>query len=309
MELTRADRVAALFDQAIALPRPERAAFLERACGADGELRRELSSLLEAHESADEFFDGLAEEVIGPASAALVARGRSDVPNELAAALDGRYRIERELGGGSMSRVFLAEELGLERQVVIKVLPPELAATTSGERFRREIQLAAQLQHPHIVPLLSADAGGHLLYYVMPFVEGESLRARLGREPALPVRDAIRIWRDLLEALAYAHARGVVHRDVKPGNILLSGPNAVVADFGIARAIEAAGDADVTAPGFAIGTPAYMAPEQIDGSCAADRRADLYASALVMYEMLEARLPFAGGSPGRGAGPPHRAAP
>ena len=132
----------------------------------------------------------------------------------------------------------------------------------------------------------------------MPFVAGESLRARLGREPALPVRDAIRIWRDLLEALAYAHARGVVHRDVKPGNILLSGgQSAVVADFGIARAIEAAGDADVTAPGFAIGTPAYMAPEQIDGSAPVDHRADLYASALVMYEMLEGLTPFTGGSP------------
>ena len=298
MELTRAERIAALFDQAIAVPRPERAAFLKHACTGDDELRRELASLLEAHESADEFFDGMAAEVIGPASAALVARGRSDVPAELAAAIAGRYRIQRELGGGSVSRVFLADEVGLERPVVIKVLPPELAATTSGERFRREIQLAAQLQHPHIVPLLSADAGGRLLYYVMPFVAGESLRARLGREGALPIRDAARIWRDLLEALAYAHARGVVHRDIKPGNILMSGgQNAVVADFGIARAIEAAGEADVTGPGVAIGTPAYMAPEQLDGLSAADHLADLYAAALVMYEMVEGRLPFAGASP------------
>ncbi|HET7602096.1 MAG TPA: protein kinase [Gemmatimonadales bacterium] len=297
MDLTRAERVAGLFDQALAVPKSERPAFLQMVCGDDDELRRELSSLLEAHESADQFFDGLSEDVIAPATAALAARGRADVPTELAAALDGRYRIERELGGGSLSRVFLAEELGLKRQVVIKVLPPELAATTSGERFRREIHLAAQLQHPHIVPLLGADAGGRLLYYIMPFVAGESLRARLGREGALPVADAARIWRDLLDALAYAHAHGVVHRDVKPGNVLLSGRNALMADFGIARAIEAAGEADVTDAGLTIGTPAYMAPEQIDGLAAIDHRTDLYASALVMYEMLEGRLPFDGDSP------------
>lgn len=297
MDLTRAERVAALFDQALAVPRSERSAFLQRACGDDDDLRRELGSLLEAHESVDEFFDSLAEDVIAPASAAVAARGRTDVPKELAASLEGRYRVERELGGGSVSRVFLAEELGLERQVVIKVLPPELAATVSGERFRREIQLAAQLQHPHIVPLLSADSGGQLLYYIMPFVAGESLRDRLRRDGALPLADAARIWRDLLDALAYAHAHGVVHRDVKPGNVLLSGRNALIADFGIARAIEVAGEADVTAPGVAIGTPAYMAPEQVDGHSSADRRVDLYASALVMYEMLEGQLPFTGDSP------------
>ncbi|HEU4799755.1 MAG TPA: protein kinase [Gemmatimonadales bacterium] len=289
--------MAAIFDQALAVPRPERAAFVRTACGEDDELKRELTSLLAAHESADEFFDGLAEAVIAPAAAAVVARGRSDSSMELASALEGQYRIERELAGGSVSRVFLAEELGLERQVVIKLLPPELAATMSGERFRREIQLAAQLQHPHIVPLLSAAAGDRLLYYIMPFVAGESLQARLGREGALPIGEAARIWRDLLDALAHAHAQGVVHRDVKPGNILLSGRNALIADFGIARAIEAAGHADVTAPGLAMGTPAYMAPEQIEGAAAADHRVDLYASALVMYEMLEGQLPFAGDSP------------
>ena len=297
MDLTRAERVVALFDHAIGMPRSERPAFLQNVCGEDDDLRRELSSLLEAHESADEFFDGMAEDVIGPAAAAVVARGGTDVPAELGASLDGRYRIDRELGGGSLSRVFLAEELGLERKVVIKVLPPELAATVSGERFRREIHLAAQLQHPHIVPLLSADSSGHLLCYIMPFVAGESLRARLRREGALPIADATLIWRDLLDALAHAHAHGVVHRDVKPGNVLLSGRNALIADFGIARAIEAAGEADVTVPGLAIGTPAYMAPEQIDGLSTVDNRADLYASALVMYEMLEGRLPFAGDSP------------
>jgi len=294
MEPKRAERVAALFDQALGVPRSARPAFLERVSGGDEELRRELGSLLEAHDSADDFFGGLAEDVIAPAAAAAVARAGADVPAELAASLEGRYRIERELGGGSVSRVFLAEELGLERKVVIKVLPPEMAATVSGERFRREIHLAAQLQHPHIVPLLSADASGHLLYYIMPFVAGESLRDRLRREGPLSVADASLIWRDLLDALAHAHAHGVVHRDVKPGNVLLSGRNALIADFGIARAIEAAGDADVTVPGVAIGTPAYMAPEQIDGLSAVDHCADLYSAALVMYEMLEGRLPFSG---------------
>lgn len=293
----RTARLATLFDQALLLPREEWAAFVSTACGDDDELQRELNSLLEAHESSEEFFDGLAKSVIAPAAAAIIERDLSEVSKELASALDGQYRIERELGGGSISRVFLADEIGLERQVVIKVLPPELAATMSGERFRREIQLAAQLQHPHIVPLLRADAGGRLLYYVMPFVAGESLRARLGREGALPIGDASRIWRDLLDALAYAHARGVVHRDVKPGNILLSGRNALIADFGIARAIEVAGEIDVTTSGLAIGTPAYMAPEQIDADPAADHRVDIYASALVMYEMLEGRLPFAGRTP------------
>ena len=298
MDEARTARLASLFDRALLLPRAARAGFARAACGDDEELRGELISLLEAHESADDWFDSLEQEVIGPVSTALVSSDATGLRAELEAALGDRYRIERELGGGAMSRVFLAEELGLERQVVIKVLPPELAATMSGERFRREIQLAARLQHPHIVPLLSADASGRLLYYVMPFVVGESLRARLAREAPLPIRDAAKIWRDLLDALAYAHARGVVHRDVKPGNILLNGRNALIADFGIARAIEAAaGDADATTPGLAIGTPAYMAPEQLGGDGGADHRADLYAAALVMYEMVEGRAPFGGASP------------
>ena len=290
-------RIAALFDQALLLPRASRPAFVQAACGPDDDLRRELTSLLHAHESSGEFFDDLAKEVLSPASTAVVARAASDLRMELEAALADRYRLEGELGGGAMSWVFLAEEVGLQRQVVIKVLPPELVATLSGERFRREIQLAAQLQHAHIVPLLSADSGGRLLYYVMPFVAGASLRARLAREGALPIREAVKIWRDLLDALAYAHARGVVHRDIKPGNVLLSGRNALVTDFGIARAIEAAGGAiDATAPGLAIGTPAYMAPEQVDGSPGADHRADLYAAGLVMYEMVTGRSPFGGSS-------------
>ena len=217
---------------------------------------------------------------------------------DLAAALGGAYRFERELGGGGMSRVYLAEELGLGRRVVIKVLPPELGAGVNVDRFRRETQLAASLQHPHIVPLLTAGAAGNLLYYTMPFVEGESLRARLARETELPVRDAVHILREVADALAYAHGRGVVHRDIKPDNVLLSGGHALVADFGIAKAlIQAAGSSRLTSVGIAIGTPTYMAPEQAAGDPNVDHRADLYSLGAMAYEMLGGRPPFSGMSP------------
>ncbi|MGH7613441.1 MAG: protein kinase domain-containing protein [Gemmatimonadales bacterium] len=302
MDETRVERLAELFDRALAVPPAARADFVQEVCGEDADLREELGSLLEAHDSSTGLFDDLAAAVVSPAYTALIAGGPQAAPaalrQELETALEGSYRIERELGGGAMSRVFLAEEVKLGRKVVIKVLPPELALTMSGERFRREIQLAARLQHPHIVPLLTSDSTGRLLYYTMPFVAGESLRARLAREGALPIRDAVKIWRDVLDALAHAHARHVVHRDIKPANILLADRNALVTDFGIARAIEAAaGDAEATVPGLAIGTPAYMAPEQVTGRRGVDARVDIYAAALVMYQMLEGRLPFAGSSP------------
>ena len=222
----------------------------------------------------------------------------ADLLPDLAAALGGAYRFEKELGGGGMSRVYLAEELGLGRRVVIKLLPPELGAGVSVDRFRRETQLAASLQHPHIVPLLTAGAAGDLLYYTMPFVEGESLRARLARETELPVRDAVRILREVADALAYAHGRGVVHRDIKPDNVLLSGGHALVADFGIAKAlIRAAGSSGLTSVGIAIGTPTYMAPEQAAGDPNVDHRADLYSLGAMAYEMLGGRPPFSGMSP------------
>ena len=222
----------------------------------------------------------------------------ADLLPGLAAALGGAYRFEKELGGGGMSRVYLAEELGLGRRVVIKVLPPELGASVNVDRFRRETQLAASLQHPHIVPLLTAGAAGDLLYYTMPFVEGESLRARLARETELPVRDAVRILREVADALAYAHGRGVVHRDIKPDNVLLSGGHALVADFGIAKALsQAAGSSGLTSVGIAIGTPTYMAPEQAAGDPNVDHRADLYSLGAMAYEMLGGRPPFSGMSP------------
>jgi len=296
---SRVSQLIDLFERALEVPQAQRTEFLERRCADDPSLRAELSALLAANESATGYFDALAERLVSPGFSAVggpsPANGDADAAlrRQLEAALGDAYRLLDELGGG-MSRVFLAEETKLGRKVVIKVLPPELAEGASAERFRREIQLAARLQHPHIVPLLTSGSAGALLYYTMPFVPGESLRARLTRDGPLPVGDARAIWRDVIEALAHAHASGVVHRDIKPGNILLATRTAFVSDFGIARAMEAAaGDARETAPGLTIGTPAYMAPEQVTGDRDADHRVDVYAAGLVMYEMLEGRLPFA----------------
>jgi tRNA A-37 threonylcarbamoyl transferase component Bud32 len=223
-----------------------------------------------------------------------------DLQEQLQAALGNAYLLERELGGGGMSRVFLAHERALNRKVVVKVLLPELAAGVNVERFRREIQLAAQLQHPHIVPLLAAGEAEQLPYFVMPFVNGESLRKRLAREGELPIGETVRILRDVVSALAYAHGCGVVHRDVKPDNVLLSGGVAVVTDFGVAKAVSASTDAGatgLTSLGVALGTPAYMAPEQATANPQTDHRADIYALGVVAYELLTGSQPFTGRSP------------
>jgi serine/threonine-protein kinase len=222
------------------------------------------------------------------------------MPEGLQAALGDRYRLERELGGGGMSRVYLAEEVALGRRVVIKLIPPELAQGLSAERFEREVKLAARLQQANIVPVLTAGDAAGLPYYVMPYVDGESLRAELGGAP-VPPSEALSLLRDVARALAYAHAHGVVHRDIKPENILLSGGAAVVTDFGIAKALaasqrpetgEGAGDLPtLTQAGNSIGTPAYMAPEQAVGA-PVDHRADLYAWGIVAYELLSGKHPF-----------------
>ena len=218
--------------------------------------------------------------------------------DELQAALGSAYTLERELGGGGMGRVFLATETGLARRVVIKVLAPELVLGVSAERFRREIELAASLQHPHIVPVHAAGRAGNLLYYTMPYVEGESLRGRLTREGELPVSDTVRILSEVARALAYAHRRGIVHRDIKPDNILLAEGEAQVTDFGIAKALSAsASQAALTSIGLALGTPAYMAPEQATADQTADHRVDLYALGVVAYEMLSGQPPFSGRTP------------
>jgi TolB-like protein/uncharacterized Zn finger protein (UPF0148 family) len=217
----------------------------------------------------------------------------------LRAALAERYAVERELGRGGMATVYLASDIKHERQVAIKVLLPELAASLGAERFEREIRLAAKLQHPHILALYdSGVAAGDLLYYVMPFVQGESLRDRLDREGMLPVEDAVRIALEVCSALGYAHQQGIVHRDIKPENILLSGDHSLVADFGIARAIGEAGSGGqkLTQTGMSVGTPVYMAPEQAAGDVAGPT-ADLYSLGCVLYEMLAGEPPFTGPNP------------
>jgi tetratricopeptide (TPR) repeat protein len=197
-----------------------------------------------------------------------------------------------------MSRVFLAEETRLARQVVIKVLPPETSAGVNVDRFEREIQLAARLQHPHIVPLLTAGSSGDLLYYVMPYISGESLRVKLAREGELPIAEALRILREVVDALSYAHRHGVVHRDIKPDNVLLSEGHAVVTDFGVAKAVSASsGHSSLTSLGVALGTPAYMAPEQAAADPHVDHRADIYAVGALAYEMLCGRTPFVAPTP------------
>jgi len=218
----------------------------------------------------------------------------SDTLERLRTALTGRYDVERELGRGGMATVYLAQDRKHMRRVAIKVLRPELAAAVGDERFLREIQVTAGLRHPHILPLLDSGAADGLLYYVMPYVEGESIRDRLSRERQLPIDDAVAIATEVLSALGYAHSHDVVHRDIKPENILLESGHAVVADFGIARAVDAAGGAQLTETGIAVGTPAYMSPEQATGEATPDGRSDLYSLGCVLYEMLAGEPPYAG---------------
>lgn len=221
-----------------------------------------------------------------------------DLQEQLQKTLGSAYRLERELAGGGMSRVFVASETSLGRRVVVKVLSPDLAAGVSTERFRKEIQLAASLQHPHIVSVLAAGEADGILYYTMPFIEGVALRARLSQSGELPVAEAVQVLRDVTRALAYAHRRGVVHRDIKPENVLLSEDGAMVVDFGVAKALSASTgspDSSVrTGIGVALGTPAYMSPEQAAADPLTDHRSDLYSLGILAYELLAGFAPFAG---------------
>ncbi|MGH7586901.1 MAG: protein kinase domain-containing protein [Gemmatimonadales bacterium] len=217
----------------------------------------------------------------------------ADVLEQLRASLGDRYEVEREVGEGGMATVFLATDRRHGRRVAIKTLKAELAASIGADRFLREIRLAANLQHPHVLALYDSGEANGILYYVMPFIEGESLRNRLDREQQLPLYDAVRIAREAAEALAYAHEQGVVHRDIKPENILLQNGHALVADFGIARALDAAGE-KLTQTGMAVGTPHYMSPEQALGSDHTDGRSDVYSLGCVLYELLAGQPPFDG---------------
>ena len=285
------DSLAPLLDRLLDTPASQRAQLFAELAAGDAGRRAELERLVAECERALPLLDRPAVERFD--------RLLGDEPEPpLPEVLGGRYRIERELGRGGMARVYLAQDLKHSRPVAVKVIRPELAASLGRERFLREIGIAARLRHPSIMPLFdSGDANG-LLYFVMPFEDGLSLRARLQRDGQLSTPDAVSILRDVARALAYAHDHGVVHRDVKPDNVLLSGDAAVVTDFGIAKAYSVAltetGAEAVTQAGGAIGTPAYMAPEQALGDPATDHRADLYSFGCLAYEVFAGTPPFAG---------------
>jgi serine/threonine-protein kinase len=220
----------------------------------------------------------------------------TDLRERVQSSLGGNYTVEREIGGGGMGRVFLVRDRSLGRYIVAKVLPPDDGAEVSGERFKREIQIAAQLQHANIVPVLMAGDAGGVPYYVMPYIDGDSLRARLGQGP-IPIAEVVGLLKDVARALAFAHERGVVHRDIKPDNVLVSGEAAVVTDFGVAKALSSARvdggrPQTITSIGTSVGTPAYMAPEQVTGDPDIDHRADIYSFGCLAFELITGRMPF-----------------
>ena len=222
-----------------------------------------------------------------------------DLLEDLRKSFADSYRVDEELKGGGMSRLFMATDLALNRKVVIKILPPELTSDMMAARFKREAEVTAHLQHPHILPIITAGLKNGLLYYIMPFIHGESLRERLKRDGKLPTDQAISILCEVASALAYAHRQGVIHRDIKPENILLEDGQAVLADFGIAAALAGPGHVTgerLTRTGMSIGTVGYMAPEQSLGGSDVDSRADIYALGVVAYEMLAGAQPFVGAS-------------
>jgi serine/threonine-protein kinase len=214
----------------------------------------------------------------------------------LQAAFAGTYEISAEVGSGGMATVYLAKDIKHDRQVAIKVLRPELAAALGPDRFPREIRIVAQLSHPHVLPLHDSGETAGFLYYVMPYVDGESLRAKIERDGQLPVHDAVRILREVADALAYAHEHGVMHRDIKPDNVMLSGRHALVMDFGVAKAVSKAAGDKLTTVGVAVGTPTYMSPEQATGEEHIDQRSDIYSLGVLGYELLTGEPPFAGKS-------------
>jgi len=298
-------RARVLFDEAVSLAPDERAEFVSKRCSGDPLLRAALDALLEADAAPRTVLDASPAEL-----SQLLADEEAELFTALQAALTDRYTLEREIGRGGMATVYLAHDIKHDRSVALKVLRPELGAVLGAQRFLREIRIAAHLQHPHILTLIDSGEipsqdilGPSLLYYVMPYAEGESLRQRMIREGKLSPADSVRILRDILDALTHAHSLGVVHRDIKPENIMITGRHALVMDFGVAKAASAAASTrtnasgTLTTLGIAIGTPAYMAPEQAAGDVVVDARADLYAVGVMAYEMLTGRPPFMGATP------------
>ena len=275
-----------LIDAAADLPRDRRPAFLDQACGDDPRLRAELEHLLLHYERDDTLLDHPAAQRFESLLGVVAFQ-----PPEL---INGNYRIERKLGQGGMATVYLAHDIRHDRKVAVKVLHPELSAAFRSEQFLAEIRTMAQLQHPHILQLHDSGEVDGLLFYVMPYVEGETLRQRIDRGVQLDPEEAVRITREVASALDSAHRHGVIHRDIKPENILLGEGGALVADFGIALAISTASARDRSQPGWIAGTPRYMSPEQISGAATIDGRSDVYALGAVAYEMLTGQPPFAG---------------
>jgi serine/threonine-protein kinase len=295
--------VSAVADAALDLPVGQRAAFVEQECADDAELRREVQRYLDACEQAASasgfltapagaFASGMIQDL-----AVRTTRAEAAVPQTLATALVGRYRIDSELGRGGMALVYAARDESDQRRVAIKVLRPALTRELGIQRFLREIEMMSGLQHPHLVPLLESGEAAGLLYYVMPHVHGPSLAQLLTHERELSLDRSLAIAQDVASALDFAHALGIVHRDVKPANILLENGRAKVVDFGVARAILAAGSDRLTATGLIVGTSAYMSPEQAASETQLDGRSDMYALACVVYEMLTGAPPFTGSTP------------
>jgi serine/threonine-protein kinase len=300
----RWQEVSDMLDAALDLRLDERAQFLGRACTTD-ELRTEVDLLLRACERSGGFLDGPASSFAAPLLADdLSPRARDEAAGvaRLCDALAGEYTLERELGRGGMAIVYLARDVRRRREVAVKLLRPELAAALGAERFLREIDTAARLTHPNILPVLDSGESQGLLYFVMPYIGGETLRDRLDREHRIPVAEALRIACEIAGALDHAHRNDVLHRDLKPENVLLADGRAFLADFGIACAINRASERapsgtpspPLTGAGLSLGTPAYMSPEQARGSRTLDGRSDVYALGCMLYEMLAGQPPFSG---------------
>ena len=288
MTAPRWERVQELFAAALDQPTGARAAYVAGATD-DAAVRNDVLALLRSHDSQGRL-DSLTDYL-----GTIGARDGPDPLERLRAALVDRYRIDREVGRGGNAIVYLAQDLKHKREVALKLLKPEIAATVGPARFLREIETAARLTHPHILPVHDSGEAGGLIYYVMPLVRGESLRDRLNRDRPLPLDETVRITHEIADALGHAHSHAVIHRDIKPENILFIEGHALVSDFGIAR-VAVTGDIRLTEPGLIMGTPAYMSPEQSE-SRRVDARSDVYSLGCVVFEMLGGQPPFTGATP------------